>query len=144
VPRYSSAAASDLPDWCRHGDRGGRSAGEEAQAEEAQVHRPGLELREAARAIPARACAGSRWISSRAVRAPGLGAPPRPDERAILTILTQNSADVNAEVAFEALRQPTRAGSPAVPHHPGAGWGGVGYRRRAARLGRIEFAPIPS
>ena len=48
-----------------------------------------------------------------------------PTSELILTILTQNSADVNAEVAFEALRRAYPSGLPTEAHRPGAGWGGV-------------------
>jgi len=67
-----------------------------------------------------------------------------PTSELILTILTQNSADVNAEVAFEALRHAYPSGLPAVPHHPGAGWGGVGLPEGAPPdWGAVEFAPLP-
>lgn len=49
-----------------------------------------------------------------------------PVSELILTILTQNSADVNAEVAFEALREAYPSNLPAQVHSPGPGWGGVG------------------
>ena len=54
-----------------------------------------------------------------------------PTSELILTILTQNSADVNAEVAFEALRTAYPSGLPAQQHVPGAGWGGVGLSEGA-------------
>lgn len=44
----------------------------------------------------------------------------------ILTILTQNSADTNAEKAFEALRAAYPSGRPVERHLPGPGWGGEG------------------
>jgi len=67
-----------------------------------------------------------------------------PTSELILTILTQNSADINAEVAFEALRHAYPSGLAAVPHNPGAGWGGVGLPDGAPPdWGQIEFAPIP-
>ena len=49
-----------------------------------------------------------------------------PTSELILTILTQNSADVNAEVAFEALRHHYPSDGIVQAHNPGAGWGGVG------------------
>ena len=49
-----------------------------------------------------------------------------PTSELILTILTQNTADVNAEVAFEALRTAYPSDRPAEVHHPGIGWGGTG------------------
>jgi len=42
-----------------------------------------------------------------------------PTSELILTILTQNSADVNAEVAFEALRTAYPSGLPVQRHVPG-------------------------
>jgi endonuclease-3 len=44
----------------------------------------------------------------------------------ILTILTQNSADTNAEKAFVALRAAYPSGLPPEHHAPGIGWGGAG------------------
>jgi endonuclease-3 len=49
-----------------------------------------------------------------------------PTSELILTILTQNSADVNAEYAFIELRKAYPSNRPAERHVPGAGWGGVG------------------
>ena len=49
-----------------------------------------------------------------------------PTSELILTILTQNSADTNAEVAFEALRARYPGAGEVEAHNPGAGWGGVG------------------
>ena len=49
-----------------------------------------------------------------------------PTSELILTILTQNSADTNAEVAFQALREAYPSGGEVVAHAPGPGWGGVG------------------
>jgi endonuclease III len=67
-----------------------------------------------------------------------------PTSELILTILTQNSADVNAEVAFEALRRAYPSGLPAVAHNPGAGWGGVGLPDGAPPdWGAVESAPLP-
>src|SRR4029453_69413 len=62
----------------------------------------------------------------------GLYGPPvwerrlDPVSELILTILTQNSADTGAEVAFEALRVRYPGSGEVVAHHPGAGWGGAG------------------
>ena len=49
-----------------------------------------------------------------------------PVSELILTILTQNSADVNAEYAFIELRKAYPSNRPSERHVPGAGWGGVG------------------
>jgi endonuclease III len=67
-----------------------------------------------------------------------------PTSELILTILTQNSADVNAEVAFEALRTAYPSGLPMQRHVPGEGWGGVGLSEGAPPdWERVEFAPLP-
>ncbi len=67
-----------------------------------------------------------------------------PTSELILTILTQNSADVNAEVAFEALRRAYPSGLPTEAHRPGAGWGGVGLLEGAPPdWAAVEFAPLP-
>ena len=49
-----------------------------------------------------------------------------PTSELILTILTQNNADTNAEKAFEALRAAYPSGLPPQQHNPGPGWGGEG------------------
>jgi len=49
-----------------------------------------------------------------------------PTSELVLTILTQNSADVNAEHAFQELRKAYPSGLPIEKHNPGPGWGGVG------------------
>ena len=49
-----------------------------------------------------------------------------PTSELILTILSQNSADVNAERAFESLRRAFPSAEPAQRHAPGGGWGGSG------------------
>ena len=49
-----------------------------------------------------------------------------PTSELVMTILTQNSADVNAEHAFEELRKAYPSLLPAERHVPGPGWGGVG------------------
>ena len=71
-----------------------------------------------------------------------------PTSELILTILSQNSADVNAEKAFEALRE----AYPSEPHAGNTaaddkanrpGWGGVGLDRAAAPdWMAVETAPI--
>jgi endonuclease-3 len=66
-----------------------------------------------------------------------------PTSELILTILTQNSADINAEVAFEALRHAYPGTGPAGAHKPGAGWGGFGLPEGVAPdWAAVEFAPI--
>ena len=49
-----------------------------------------------------------------------------PTSELVMTILTQNSADVNAEHAFQELRKAYPSDRPAERHVPGAGWGGAG------------------
>ena len=49
-----------------------------------------------------------------------------PTSELVLTILTQNTADTNAEGAFESLRLAYPSGLPSEVHRPGAGWGGHG------------------
>ena len=67
-----------------------------------------------------------------------------PTSELILTILTQNSADVNAEVAFEALRRAYPSGWPAERHIPGDGWGGVGLSEAPPPdWAAVELAPLP-
>ena len=67
-----------------------------------------------------------------------------PTSELILTILTQNSADTNAEVAFEALRRAYPSGGEVRAHNPGAGWGGDGLVDGAApNWDAVETAPLP-
>ena len=67
-----------------------------------------------------------------------------PTSELILTILTQNSADVNAEQAFESLRVAYPSGRPVERHVPGAGWGGVGLSEAAPPdWAAVESAPLP-
>jgi endonuclease-3 len=49
-----------------------------------------------------------------------------PTSELVLTILTQNSADTNAERAFIELRKAYPGSGPVQPHRPGPGWGGDG------------------
>ncbi|HEX4898079.1 MAG TPA: glycerate kinase, partial [Candidatus Limnocylindrales bacterium] len=49
-----------------------------------------------------------------------------PTSELVLTILTQSTADVNAEQAFVALRAGYPGGGPVEHHVPGLGWGGSG------------------
>jgi endonuclease-3 len=67
-----------------------------------------------------------------------------PTSELILTILTQSTADTNAEVAFEALRHAYPGTGEVQAHHPGAGWGGVGLPDGVAPdWAAIEAAPLP-
>ena len=67
-----------------------------------------------------------------------------PTSELILTILTQNSADTNAEVAFEALRARYPGDGLVQAHNPGAGWGGDGLPDGVAPdWAAVEFAPLP-
>ena len=49
-----------------------------------------------------------------------------PTAQLVLTILTQNSADTNAELAYEQLRKAYPSSGPVERHTPGPGWGGNG------------------
>jgi endonuclease-3 len=67
-----------------------------------------------------------------------------PTSELILTILTQNSADTNAEVAFEALRATYPGDGVVQAHNPGAGWGGGGLPDGVAPdWAAVEAAPLP-
>ena len=66
-----------------------------------------------------------------------------PTSELILTILTQNSADVNAEKAFEALRAAYPGRGAVEEHRMGAGWGGEGLPPGIAPdWERVELAPL--
>ena len=66
-----------------------------------------------------------------------------PTSELILTILTQNSADTNAEVAFEALRRAYPSNLPPERHVPGSGLGGFGLSEAPPPdWAAVEFAPI--
>ena len=69
-----------------------------------------------------------------------------PTSELILTILTQNTADVNAEKAYEALRAAYPSDRAPEEHKHGIGWGGEGLSDRpAAGLDRRrERAPPPA
>jgi endonuclease III len=65
-----------------------------------------------------------------------------PTSELVLTVLTQNSADVNAERAYQELRKayPT---AEAQRHSPGPGWGGAGLPDGVVPDWlRIELAPL--
>ncbi len=67
-----------------------------------------------------------------------------PVSELILTILTQNTADVNAEKAFEALRVAYPSDRDPEEHHPGIGWGGAGLTTAAPPdWSLVEHAPLP-
>jgi endonuclease-3 len=67
-----------------------------------------------------------------------------PTSELILTILTQNSADTNAENAFESLRLAYPGTGEVEVHSPGIGWGGKGLTPgRAPDWTRVEGAPLP-
>jgi endonuclease III len=66
-----------------------------------------------------------------------------PTSELILTILTQNSADINAEKAFVALRNAYPSGLADEIHEPGVGWGGEGLPPGAPPdWTAVENAPI--
>jgi endonuclease-3 len=67
-----------------------------------------------------------------------------PTSELVLTILSQNSADVNAERAFESLRHAFPSTAPAQEHHPGLGWGGSGLSTAPPPdWMAVETAPLP-
>jgi endonuclease-3 len=67
-----------------------------------------------------------------------------PTSELVLTILSQNSADVNAERAFESLRRAFPSSAPAERHLPGGGWGGAGLSEAPPpEWTAVETAPLP-
>ncbi|TAK00720.1 MAG: glycerate kinase [Chloroflexota bacterium] len=65
-----------------------------------------------------------------------------PTSELVLTILTQSTADVNAEQAFVALRKAYPGTGPVERHAPGLGWGGGGLPDGAAPdWPAVEAAP---
>jgi endonuclease-3 len=67
-----------------------------------------------------------------------------PTSELILTILSQNSADLNAERAFESLRLAFRSTAPAQRHLASASWGGLGLSEAPPPdWARVEAAPLP-
>ena len=67
-----------------------------------------------------------------------------PTSELVLTILTQNSADVNAEHAFVELRKAYPSDLPPVRHVPGPGWGGVGLPEGIPPdWAKVDAAPLP-
>jgi endonuclease III len=67
-----------------------------------------------------------------------------PTSELVMTILTQNSADVNAEHAFEELRKAYPSNLPPERHVPGPGWGGVGLPEGVPPdWALVDAAPLP-
>lgn len=67
-----------------------------------------------------------------------------PTSELVLTILTQNSADVNAERAFESLRVAFPSNRAPETHRPGPGWGGDGLSEAPPPdWTAVEQAPLP-
>ena len=67
-----------------------------------------------------------------------------PTSELILTILTQNTADTNAEKAYEALRRAYPSDRAPEEHRPGIGWGGAGLSTAAPPdWSAVEHAPLP-
>ncbi len=67
-----------------------------------------------------------------------------PVSELILTILTQNTADVNAEKAYDALRHAYPSNLAPEAHHPGIGWGGEGLSTAPPPdWSLVEHAPLP-
>jgi len=66
-----------------------------------------------------------------------------PTSELVMTILTQNSADVNAEHAFVELRRAYPSGLRPERHNPGPGWGGVGMPDGAPPdWAQVDAAPL--
>ena len=67
-----------------------------------------------------------------------------PVSELVLTVLTQNTADTNAEKAFEALRAAYPSDRAPEAHTPGIGWGGAGLATAAPPdWTLVEHAPLP-
>ena len=67
-----------------------------------------------------------------------------PTSELVLTILTQNTADVNAEQAFESLRRAFPSDLAPEEHRPGRGWGGTGLSTAPPPdWDAVETAPLP-
>lgn len=67
-----------------------------------------------------------------------------PTSELVLTILSQNSADLNAERAFESLRRAFPSDRPPEVHRPGPGWGGAGLSTAPPPdWSAVEHAPLP-
>ncbi len=62
----------------------------------------------------------------------------------VLTILSQNSADLNAERAFESLRAAFPSAAPTERHRSEHGWGGIGLVEGSPPdWATVEAAPLP-
>lgn len=67
-----------------------------------------------------------------------------PTSELVLTILSQNSADLNAERAFESLRLAYPSAAPAQAHRAADGWGGIGLSEAPPPdWTAVEQAPLP-
>jgi endonuclease-3 len=67
-----------------------------------------------------------------------------PTSELVLTILTQNTADTNAEAAFVSLRAAYPSAGAAEEHRPGIGWGGAGLPPGSPPdWAAVEAAPLP-
>jgi endonuclease-3 len=67
-----------------------------------------------------------------------------PTSELILTILTQNTADTNAEKAYEALRKAYPSDNVPEVHRPDMGWGGDGLSDAPPPdWSMVENAPLP-
>jgi endonuclease III len=67
-----------------------------------------------------------------------------PTSELVLTILTQNTADVNAEKAYHALRMSYASDRSPEVHNPGIGWGGEGLPDAPPPdWSLVEHAPLP-
>jgi len=67
-----------------------------------------------------------------------------PTSELVLTILTQNTADVNAEKAYQALRTTYPSDAQPEIHNPGIGWGGDGLPDAPPPTwSMVEHAPLP-
>ncbi len=114
---------------------GSKSASKSKSASSARRRKPGPEqvARAWARKLDAKRPGLVSFVLDRLAQANGRPVwQPRlePVSELVLTILSANSADINAEVAFEALRAaypsaPTPAGAPTEPREL-PGWGGRG------------------
>ena len=68
-----------------------------------------------------------------------------PTSELVLTILTQNTADVNAEKAYEALRAAYPSDRAPEEHKHGIGWGGEGLSTAPPPdWTAVENAPLPA